>query len=179
MMPVTSRGCRRALVLLAVIAGSGCGATATYRPAASPGEIVWSYDGTLQAVKDGQVVASGATWSKLPNAVRCVPRAQELAREAKSSGTTAQVLLWTGLAVIAAGAGGGAALLATQDNAWTGLGVLTGGLSVGAGLSAGGVRLEPKAVVKATDAVNVYNDYYSASGSCGDGPAAASASPSP
>jgi hypothetical protein len=68
----------------------GCSHQSTYtRTHATPGEIVWAYDGALVATSDGAVL-NDRRWKGLADALSCVPEAATLAQKATERGPKAQ-----------------------------------------------------------------------------------------
>jgi len=166
------RGSGRGLLIAACAAAllAACGAQSAHiRPNAKPGEIVWAYDGELQATKDGRVVATPNTWGGLEEAVFCVDDARRYARDAEVHGTGGTALLWSGVTLVLGGAGGGLYLMLEKDQFGAGAGTLAGGMLVGLTLELIGVNLLGKAPAEALDAVNCYNDHFEATAGCGLG----------
>jgi hypothetical protein len=152
--------------LIGALAAPGC-ATSTYlRTQVAPEELVWSADsGSLGVLQGGREVAGAMTWSGLADAVKCVPRAEALARGASSKSITGQVLLWTSVAVLVGAAGSAIAGLVTDQ---TEVGLIGAGAGLGGGLVLLGIGapLAMSGTADGFDAVNIYNDEYAATPSC-------------
>jgi len=161
-----------AAVATAASLALACGGTQSqYVPKHAPaGEITWGWDDGLTANKDGKEVSRGQGWDGLPEAVECVPRAQELAADADSSASTGSGMLWGGVGAMVGGMAVGIGLAAADtDNVGTGIGVMIAGLVGGAVLMIIGGNKIGGAQTKAVDAVNIYNDEYGASPQCAGG----------
>lgn len=177
-------------VALLAVALTACSYPSTYvRETAEPGEIVWAYDTSLIATRDGQPIARPTTWGGLTEAVACVDEARTYAEEAESKGTWGQALAYTGAGVmltspvlglatgIAVGAGVGFGTSALTNEPLfalysfpiayvTTLGATFLFLMAGAATSVGGNVLVAQAWPPALDAVNVYNDNFATEPAC-------------
>ena len=175
------------LVWLIITHGAlGCTAKSSYvRTQAKAGEIVWAYDGVVEATQEGRIVGKVGDWSGLADAVKCVDRARVFAAAAEQDSavgnalsTTAWVALFatpflaTGVAVLplvlapkpSDGEVTAATVALSTVSAFT-VGVVGWGSAML--LDTGGAALKLKATPEAIDAVNVYNDSL-ASPSCRD-----------
>jgi hypothetical protein len=145
----------RALIFLALL--GGC-ATSVYAPRlVARGELLLRYENGFALDAGGKRVAHAPTWAGLPEYVRCVPPAADLATRARRHGQMALGFAVTG-GVLGGISIGGLAGFADQKNEWiwlgTGLATATVGV-VFAGLS----RLyRNRANQEAVDAHNYYND---------------------
>lgn len=161
-----------AVLLAGLLAASGSGcATARYSPRlVARGELTLDYQGGFSMQAGGATVAKGPTWGGLPEYVRCVPRAHELATAAQHhgrAGVATQVLGAT-LGVLSLGGFYG---LATEDTGmrWAFLGGGVATALVALGLSIASVAERNGANGRAVDAMNFYNDSVGSLGaSCDD-----------
>jgi hypothetical protein len=152
----------------------GCGSGRTfYAPqVVARGELTMRYDDGFQVWSGGQPVAFGHHYSDLPEIVRCVPKAYEHAREAKSDGYIGTTLSTMGIVFGVAGLGGLGGLAYYDKNesvmaAFFAAGITSGILGVVlAGISRG---YKNSANGHAVDAMNYYNDAVGSWGaSCND-----------
>lgn len=156
------------VVVFAAAQLAACGAVSQYAPVRGlPGEIQWSYRDGLVAARDGQEVATGATWSGLEDALRCVPEADQYASGVSGRATAGGVLRWTGLTAMVGGSAASMALLIDDtENAGTSLAVLGTSLLGGALMWAIGQATTVQADTDAIDAVNAYNDAQASTPEC-------------
>jgi hypothetical protein len=161
-----------AAAMSSLLVGCGSGRTFYAPQIVARGELTMRYDDGFQVWSAGQPVAFGHHYSDLPEIVRCVPKAYEHAREARSDGYIGTTLSTMGIIFGIAGLGGlgGLAYYDTNETAMTAffaagissgiLGVVLAGISRGYKNSANG---------HAVDAMNYYNDAVGSWGaSCND-----------
>lgn len=150
------------------VAASGCGTTSYVPKVVARGELSMRYDNGFQIWQGGRRVSEGLTWRGLPEVVRCVPAARDLATQAQSDGAAAIAFGVIGGSLGVVGAAGLMGAL-DEERRWIWFGTGLGAVGVGvvfAGLS----RLfKNRANGRAVDAHNVYNDAVGSLGaSCDD-----------
>lgn len=173
-----SRLVRRAHALFALAATaalaslSGCSAATTRYDArvVAPGELTLRYNDGVELWAAGRPVARGLAYAGLPEFVRCVPRAEEHARAARTSGAAAVTLSVFGGALAVGGLGGLAGFAFADKNRSLEYGLLGAGVGVEVlGLILAGIGRQYKVDANghAVDAMNFYNDQVgSLGGSC-------------
>jgi hypothetical protein len=158
-----SRRLEAAVSLALALAMTGCSikpTTVVPRYAASD-ELVLTYDGRYTLSAHGQVVARGYDYGGLTDYVRCVPEAEQHAREAESNGSIAVPLQTAGIVTSVAGVGGLSGLAFINKDGNTAAGLILGGLAVQAvGLLLVGLGAQAKVSANghAVDAMSYYND---------------------
>ena len=161
------------LTLMLALGNGACSSQTRYTPRTS-GELTWGYDDQLVLRDGAREVARAGSWDGLAQALVCVPEAAAEAELAESRATSGAVLRWTGVGLLAGGLGGGAALMATQDEPLAGLSVMVGSLLTSLVPLLLSANHESASTVNAVNAVNRHND--EASG-CLDGAAHAARRP--
>jgi hypothetical protein len=187
---VIARSGLAATVALAAALATGCAATSTrYEPGVvARGELTLRYDHGFEMWGGGKRVARSLQWRGLAPYVRCVPLAEENARRAGASGTTAiaaAVLggLFAG-AGVAVGVVGAAESPHDTAHELEFLGIGVGLAAVGTLWGAVGRAQRNAANGQAVDAMNFYNDAVGSLGATCDDltyppPAAEAAPPTP
>lgn len=177
-----------ALALVSALAAAGCASTSYQPQLVARGELTLRYHQGYEMYAAGREVAHGPGWRGLAEHVRCVPRARELAEEARAKGRSgaAASIVGATLGVVALGGLYGVFVDENQGR-WAflggGLGVAVGGLVAAIASRA----LRNGANGRAVDAMNFYNDSVGSLGAtCEDltypppaGPAAAAPAVAP
>ena len=141
----------------------GCSTASFYAPqVVARGELTLRYDRGFELAAAGKRVASGPLYGGLDSFVRCVPQAEQHARDARTSGRTAVAFSVLGsvlgVAGLVIGLSGLRYLGDDTDRMWPWVGGGIGTAAVGtlfAGLS---WRFKNHANGHALDAMNFYND---------------------